>query len=118
MLACLALLWASLLRHRASIIGSLGKGGTFRRVIRALVGDIYHFFWVVAIWILAGSAVDRWYLGIAWLGPVPDLRVRVVLIGISGGLSLYIAWLWCAVRGSGRAGRDRVLGLQSRQGIG
>lgn len=111
-------LWLGFLKHRRTIADSVSAAAprTVFDFVKAATGGshlttrqwllplhpseiplLYHYVWLVAIPIVFGISLFRWYVAMEWLGVVePDFvtRVGVGLHGICGGLIVYLFAVW------------------------
>jgi hypothetical protein len=114
-------LWSALLRHRGTLVASIGEPTSFWRFLKAATGGAeltwrqwvlpltwadlpraYHVLWVLTV-LLVAAAAERWYLGLQWFGILEGLRTVVVASALLLGLIAYFWWLARAVLR--RAGR-------------
>lgn len=111
-------LWIGFLKHRETIAQTIAAAspGTVLEFFKAATGGahltmrqwllplrpsevslIYHYIWLIAIPIVFGISLFRWYLALEWLGVVePDLasRAAIVLHGICSSLVIYFVAMW------------------------
>lgn len=58
---------------------------------------MYHYIWLVAVPVVFGISLFRWYAALEWLGIVqPEMltRVGIVLHGVCSALALYFMAMW------------------------
>jgi hypothetical protein len=111
-------LWLGFLRHRQMIADAIASsapvgwfdflkaatGGahlTTRQWLVPLrpseVPHLYHYVWLVAIPVVFGISLFRWYAALEWLGvvePAISTRTLVVLHGVLSSLVLYFLTMW------------------------
>jgi hypothetical protein len=111
-------LWIGFLRHRQIIIDTISASSPASPLefLKAATGGshltvrqwlfpirlsewpvIYHYLWLVAIPIVFGISLFRWYVAMEWVGVVESTestRVLVVLHGVFSTLVLYLMALW------------------------
>ena len=111
-------IWIGFLRHRQIIVQTIAAGspGSWIDFLKAATGGshltirqwlfpihmseiprLYHYVWVIAIPVVFGISLFRWYAAMEWLGLVePDVltRLGVVLHGVFSTLILYFLVLW------------------------
>lgn len=111
-------LWIGFLKHRETIAQTIAAASprTVLEFFKAATGGahlttrqwllplrpseislIYHYIWLIAIPIVFGISLFRWYLALEWLGVVePDLvtRAGIVLHGICSSLIIYFVAMW------------------------
>lgn len=110
--------WIGFLRHRQIIINTISStspnswfdflkaatGGahlSFRQWLFPIRPSeaplLYHYVWLVAIPIVFGISLFRWYAAMEWIGVVEPgdyTRVLIVLHGVFSTLVLYLMFLW------------------------
>ncbi len=111
-------LWLGFLRHRRTIALTIAAGApeTILDFVKAATGGahltvrqwllpirrsevplIYHYIWLIAIPIVFGISLFRWYAALEWLGVVePDAKTRaaIVLHGVCSSLVVYFVAMW------------------------
>ncbi|MEK6259306.1 MAG: hypothetical protein AABP62_11880 [Planctomycetota bacterium] len=111
-------LWFGFLRHRETIAATISAAApvTWFDFLKAATGGahlttrqwlfplkpsevplLYHYVWLIAIPVVFGISLFRWYAALEWLGVVePALvsRVLVVLHGVFSTLLLYLVAMW------------------------
>jgi hypothetical protein len=111
-------IWIGFLRHRQIIIHTISVGSPNSVVdfLKAATGGshltvrqwlfpirpseaplLYHYVWVIAIPVVFGISLFRWYAAMEWIGLVEatdSTRICVVLYGVFGTLILYFMALW------------------------
>ena len=58
---------------------------------------MYHYIWLIAIPVVFGISLFRWYAALEWMGVVePEIltRIGVVLHGVCSTLALYFIFMW------------------------
>ena len=58
---------------------------------------LYHYVWLIAIPIVFGISLFRWYAAMEWFGvvePTDTTRIYVILHGVFSTLVLYLMALW------------------------
>ncbi len=110
--------WLGFLRHRQTIAATIAAASpdTILEFFKAATGGahlttrqwlfplrpsevamMYHYIWLIAIPVVFGISLFRWYAALEWLGIVePDTvtRVAVVLHGVCSTLALYFIAMW------------------------
>jgi len=110
--------WLGFLKHRQTIASTIAAAspGSVLDFFKAATGGahltvrqwlfplhvsevplIYHYIWLIAIPVVFGISLFRWYAALEWLGVVqPDfvMRVAVVLHGVVSSLILYFVAMW------------------------
>ncbi len=111
-------LWFGFLKHRQTIASTIAAAspGTWIDFVKAATGGahltmrqwllplkpsevplLYHYVWLIAIPVVFGISLFRWYAALEWLGVVePALvtRIAVVLHGTVSALVLYFVTMW------------------------
>lgn len=111
-------LWLGFLRHRRTIALTIAAGApeTILEFVKAATGGahltvrqwllpirrsevplMYHYIWLIAIPIVFGISLFRWYAALEWLGVVePDATTRaaIVLHGVCSSLVVYFVAMW------------------------
>ena len=111
-------IWIGFLRHRQIIVDTINSGSpkSMLDFLKAATGGshlslrqwlfpirlsevplLYHYVWLVAIPIVFGISLFRWYAAMEWVGlvePTISTRVCVVLHGVFSTLVLYLMVLW------------------------
>lgn len=111
-------LWIGFLRHRRTIAGTIAAASprTMIEFFKAATGGahlsirgwllplhpseiplLYHYIWLIAIPVVFGISLFRWYAALEWLGVVePDnvLRAGIVFHGVFSALAIYFFALW------------------------
>jgi hypothetical protein len=111
-------IWLGFLKHRRTIAHTIAAASprTILEFFKAATGGphltirqwllplrpseislIYHYIWLVAIPVVFGISLFRWYLALEWLGLVePDIvtRAAIVLHGICSTLVVYFIAMW------------------------
>lgn len=111
-------IWMAFLRHRETIAATITAAApvTWLDFVKAATGGahlttrqwllplrpseaplLYHYVWLIAIPVVFGISLFRWYAALEWLGVVePELatRVLVVLHGVFSSLILYFVAMW------------------------
>lgn len=115
-------LWLGFLKHRQMIAQTIAAGSprTMIDFVKAATGGahltvrqwllpirfseaplLYHYIWLVAIPVVFGISLFRWYAALEWLGVVePDMvtRVGIVLHGVFSTLIIYFVVMWRLTR--------------------
>ena len=110
--------WIGFLRHRQIIIDTITSSSPTSRIdfLKAATGganlsfrqwlfpirpseapQLYHCIWLVAIPVVFGISLFRWYAAMEWMGlvePGETTRIFVVLHGVFSALVLYLMFLW------------------------
>ena len=110
--------WLGFLKHRQTIAMTIAAGGpttvlqffkaatggahlTVRQwllpIRRSEVALMYHYIWLIAVPVVFGISLFRWYAALEWMGFVePDARTRIgiVLHGVCSTLALYFVVMW------------------------
>lgn len=121
--------WIGFLRHRQIIVDTISTSAptSWLDFIKAATGGshltirqwlfpirfseaplMYHYVWLIAIPIVFGISLFRWYAAMEWFGlvePAKYTRVLVVIHGVFSTLVLYFLALWRLYRQS----RDSVV---------
>ena len=111
-------IWIGFLRHRQIIVDTISAASpnNWIEFLKAATGGshlsmrqwlfpirtsewplLYHYIWVIAIPIVFGISLLRWYAAMEWIGlvePTLSTRVYVVLHGVISTLVLYFMALW------------------------
>lgn len=111
-------LWLGFLKHRRTIAITIAAGApeTVLEFVKAATGGahltvrqwllpirrseiplMYHYIWLIAIPIVFGISLFRWYAALEWLGIVePDAttRVAIILHGVFSSLVVYFCAMW------------------------
>ena len=111
-------IWIGFLRHRQIIVDTISSSSPTSWVdfLRAATGGahlttrqwlfpirmseaplMYHYIWLIAIPVVFGISLFRWYAAMEWIGlvePTDSTRILVVLHGVFSTLVLYILSLW------------------------
>jgi hypothetical protein len=111
-------LWFGFLRHRETIAAAISASApvTYVDFLKAVTGGshlttrqwlfpmtpaeaplLYHYVWLIAIPVVFGISLFRWYAALEWLGivePAVTQRVLVVLYGVFTTLFVYLVALW------------------------
>lgn len=111
-------LWLAFLKHRRTIALTIAAGApeTILQFVKAATGGahltvrqwlipirrsevplMYHYIWLIAIPIVFGISLFRWYAALEWLGIVePDsiTRAAIVLHGVCSSLVVYFIAMW------------------------
>ena len=112
-------IWIGFLRHREIIVQTISVASprSWIDFLKAATGGahlsrrqwlfpirpsesplIYHYMWLVAIPVVFGISLFRWYAAMEWIGivqPEEDMtRILVVLHGVFSTLVLYLLSLW------------------------
>ena len=111
-------IWIGFLRHREIIVQTISAtsprtgldflkaatGGSHLSIRQWLfpmrpseVPLLYHYVWLIAIPIVFGVSLFRWYAALEWIGfvePENSTRLCVVLHGVFSTLILYLLTLW------------------------
>ena len=111
-------LWLGFLRHRQTIADTISESGPvgWFAFLKAATGGahlttrqwlvplrtsevplLYHYVWLVAIPVVFGISLFRWYAALEWLGfvePALTTRTLVVLHGVFSTLVLYFLTMW------------------------
>ena len=110
--------WIGFLRHRQILVDTISAASPRNWVefLKAATGGshlsirqwlfpirpseapiIYHYVWLIAIPIVFGISLLRWYAAMEWIGivePTLSTRFYVVLHGVLSALVLYLLTLW------------------------
>lgn len=116
--------WIGFLRHREIIVATISAGSptSWLDFLKAATGGshltvrqwlfpirlseaplLYHYVWLVAIPVVFGISLFRWYAAMEWIGlvePTDYTRVYVILHGVFSTLILYLLALWRLYRQS------------------
>ena len=111
-------IWIGFLRHRQIIVDTISAASpnNWIEFLKAATGGshlsmrqwlfpvrtsewplLYHYIWLIAIPIVFGISLLRWYAAMEWIGlvePTLSTRVYVVLHGVISTLVLYFMALW------------------------
>lgn len=111
-------LWLGFLKHRRTIALTIAAGApqTILEFFKAATGGahltvrqwllpvrrceiplMYHYIWLIAIPVVFGISLFRWYAALEWLGVVePDATTRaaIVLHGVCSSLAIYFVAMW------------------------
>lgn len=111
-------LWLGFLRHRQTIADTISASGPvgWFGFLKAATGGahlttrqwlvplrmsevplLYHYVWLVAIPVVFGISLFRWYAALEWLGfvePAFSTRFLVVVHGVFSTLVLYFLTMW------------------------
>lgn len=111
-------LWLGFLKHRRTIALTIAAGApeTLLQFVKAATGGahltvrqwllpirpseiplVYHYIWLIAIPIVFGISLFRWYAALEWLGIVePDstTRAAIILHGVFSSLVVYFVAMW------------------------
>ncbi len=111
-------IWIGFLRHREIIVDTISSASptSWVEFLKAATGGahlsirqwlfpirpsegplLYHCVWLVAIPVVFGISLFRWYAAMEWIGlvePADSTRVFVVLHGVFSTLVLYLLSLW------------------------
>lgn len=111
-------IWIGFLRHRQILVETISSASPRNWVefLKAATGGshlsmrqwlfpirpseapiVYHCVWLVAIPIVFGISLLRWYAAMEWIGivePTVSTRFYVVLHGVASALVLYLLALW------------------------
>jgi|GEM_PF-958998 len=111
-------IWIGFLRHRQIIVQTISASSprSWLEFLKAATGGshltvrqwlfpirpseaplLYHYVWLVAIPVVFGISLFRWYAAMEWLGlvePTDGTRVCVILHGVFSTLVLYLLALW------------------------
>lgn len=112
-------IWIGFLRHREIIVQTISVASPRSWVdfLKAATGGahlsrrqwlfpirpsesplIYHYVWLIAIPVVFGISLFRWYAAMEWIGVVPPeedvTRVLVIVHGVFSTLVLYLLSLW------------------------
>jgi hypothetical protein len=117
-------IWIGFLRHRQIIVDTISSasprswidflkaatGGSHLTIrqwlfpIRLSEGPLlYHYVWLVAVPVVFGISLFRWYAALEWVGfvePTDSTRFYVILHGVFSTLVLYLMSLWRLYRQS------------------
>jgi hypothetical protein len=116
--------WIGFLRHREIIVATISSSSptSWLDFLKAATGGshltirqwlfpirpseaplLYHYVWLVAIPVVFGISLFRWYAAMEWIGlvePTDYTRVYVILHGVFSTLVLYLLALWRLYRQS------------------
>ena len=111
-------IWIGFLRHRQILVETISAASPRNWVefLKAATGGshlsirqwlfpirpseapiIYHYVWLIAVPIVFGISLLRWYAAMEWIGivePTLSTRFYVVLHGVLSALVLYLLTLW------------------------
>jgi hypothetical protein len=111
-------LWLGFLRHRQTIANTIAAASprTIPEFFKAATGGahltvrqwlfpvrpseaplMYHCIWLIAIPVVFGISLFRWYAALEWLGvvePEPLTRAGIVLHGVCSALVVYFLAMW------------------------
>ncbi|MBS0204617.1 MAG: hypothetical protein JSS49_17065 [Planctomycetes bacterium] len=114
--------WLGFLKHRRTIANTIAASGptTVLQFFKAATGGahltvrqwllpvrwsefalMYHYIWLIAIPVVFGISLFRWYAALEWMGIVePDARTRIgiVLHGVCSTLAIYFVVMWRMTR--------------------
>lgn len=120
-------IWLGFLKHRQTIAATIAAASprTILEFFKAATGGahlttrqwlfpvrssevamLYHYIWLVAIPVVFGISLFRWYAALEWLGfvePNTVTRVAVVLHGVCSTLVVYFVAMWRMSRSLQRA---------------
>lgn len=125
-------LWIGFLRHREIIVHTIAASSpnTWVDFLKAATGGshlsirqwlfpirpsegplVYHYVWLIAIPIVFGISLFRWYAALEWIGVVePESLTRclIVLHGVFSTLVLYLLALWRLYRLAEQGQAERI----------
>ena len=111
-------IWIGFLRHRQIIVDTISSSSptSWLDFLKAATGGshltmrqwlfpirpseaplLYHYVWLIAIPIVFGISLFRWYAAMEWFGvvePTDTTRIYVILHGVFSTLVLYLMALW------------------------
>ena len=111
-------IWIGFLRHRQIIVDTISASSpnSWLDFLKAATGGahltlrqwlfpmrfsegplLYHYVWLIAIPIVFGISLFRWYAAMEWVGlvePTLSTRFYVVMHGVFSALVLYLLTLW------------------------
>ncbi len=117
-------IWIGFLRHRRIIVDTISAASPTSSLefLKAATGGshltmrqwlfpirfseaplLYHYVWLIAIPVVFGISLFRWYAAMEWIGlvePTDSTRICVVLHGVFSTLILYLLALWRLYRQS------------------
>jgi hypothetical protein len=120
-------IWIGFLRHRRIIVETISAAAptSWLDFLKAATGGshltirqwlfpirrceaplLYHYVWLIAIPVVFGISLFRWYAALEWIGfvePTLSTRLCVVLHGVFSTLVLYLLTLWRLYRQSAEA---------------
>ena len=120
-------IWLGFLRHRQTIAATIAAASpcTILDFFKAATGGahlttrqwlfpvrpsevalMYHYIWLIAIPVVFGISLFRWYAALEWLGivePEPLTRMGIILHGVCSTLALYFVAMWRMSRSLQRA---------------
>ena len=116
--------WIGFLRHRQIIVATISSASPTSSLefLKAATGGahltvrqwlfpirfseaplLYHYIWLIAIPVVFGISLFRWYAAMEWIGlvePADTTRIYVILHGVFSTLVLYLLSLWRLYRQS------------------
>lgn len=115
-------IWLGFLRHRQTLAQTIAAASprTVLEFFKAATGGahlsmrgwifplhpsevpmMYHYIWLIAIPVVFGISLFRWYAALEWLGvvePEPMTRAGIVLHGVCSALIVYFVAMWRMAR--------------------